>query len=142
MSMNVRRLFVNHRLLMLLSIIIASLSLSIFGCQSSVETHSDIQLEWEVTPNPPSVGQATLNITLRDSTNELLTGANVNIEGNMSHPGMRPVIAEAEETEPGIYSAPIEFGMGGDWFFIIESTLPDDRIVEWQINIPRVSSQE
>lgn len=112
------------------------------GCQSSEDTASDIQLEWEITPNPPSVGEATLNITLRDSTNQLLTGADVNIEGNMSHPGMQPVLAEAKEIEPGVYSAPIQFTMGGDWFFIIESTLPDNRALERQINVNGVSSKE
>lgn len=112
------------------------------GCQSSEDTASDIQLEWEITPNPPSMGEATLNITLRDSTNQLLTGADVNIEGNMSHPGMQPVLAEAKEIEPGVYSAPIQFTMGGDWFFIIESTLPDNRALERQINVNGVSSKE
>lgn len=112
------------------------------GCQSSEDTASDIQLEWEITPNPPSMGEATLNITLRDSTNQLLTGADVNIEGNMSHPGMQPVLAEAKEIEPGVYSAPIQFTMGGDWFFIIESTLPDNRALERQINVNGVSSEE
>ncbi len=115
---------------------------SMMGCQSSGDNHSDVQVDWEITPSPPSVGQATLEITLRDSTNELLTNADVNIEGNMSHPGMQPVIAEAKEVEPGVYSAPIEFSMGGDWFFIVESTLPDNRVIERQIDVPGVSSQE
>ncbi len=114
----------------------------IAGCQSSEDPASDIQLEWEITPNPPTVGEATLQMTLRDSTNQLLTGADINVEGNMSHPGMQPVLASAEEMEPGVYSAPIEFTMAGDWFFIIESTLPDNRILEWQINVPGVSSEE
>jgi hypothetical protein len=114
----------------------------ITGCQSSEDTASDIQLEWEITPNPPSVGEATLSITLRDSLNQLLTGADVNIEGNMSHPGMQPVLAEAEEIDPGVYSAPIQFTMGGDWFFIIKSTLPDNRALERQINVNGVSSEE
>lgn len=129
-------------LLLRLSIVIGALSFIAAGCQSSENSHSDIQLEWEITPTPPSVGEATLNITLRDSIDQLLTGADVQIEGNMSHPGMQPVIAEAEEIEPGVYSAPVEFTMAGDWFFIIESSLPDNRVVERQINIPRVSSQE
>lgn len=133
---------INRSILLQIYVVIAMFSLSMIGCQSSGDNHSDIQLDWEIKPNPPSVGQASLEITLRDSTNELLTGADVNIEGNMSHPGMQPVIAEAEEIEPGVYSAPVEFTMAGDWFFIIESSLPDDRVIERQINIPGVSSQE
>ena len=84
---------------------------------------------------------ATINITLRDSTDQLISGAIVELEGNMSHPGMQPVFATAEETEPGTYSADVEFTMGGDWFFLVESTLPDDRVVERQININGVRSQ-
>lgn len=133
---------ITRNFLLQIYVVIAVLSLSLMGCQSSEQNHSDVQLEWKITPSPPSVGQATLEITLRDSTSELLTDADVNIEGNMSHPGMQTVIAEAEEVEPGIYSAPIEFSMGGDWFFIVESKLPNNRVVERQIDVPGVSSQE
>lgn len=122
-------------------LLVALFSLMI-GCQPSQDTASDIQLNWEITPSPPSVGEATLNVTLRDSTNQLLSGADVRIEGNMSHPGMQPILAEAEEIKPGVYSAPIQFTMGGDWFFIIESTLPDNRALERQINVNGVSSEE
>jgi hypothetical protein len=96
-------------------------------------------LDWEIEPKPPQVGMATLNITLRDSTNQLIKGADIELEGNMSHPGMEPVLATVKEVKPGQYSAKIEFTMGGDWFILIESTLPDDRVVERQINIPGVS---
>ncbi len=140
--MRIQNLFIEDRLAFGLSMFLIALYCSMIGCQSSKDSASDVQLEWKITPDPPSVGEATLSITLRDSTDQLLTGADVNIEGNMSHPGMQPVLAEAEEIEPGVYSAPIEFTMGGDWFFIIESTLPDDRIVERQINIAGVSSEE
>lgn len=134
-------MFITDRLVIGLSVIFTVLCCSMIGCQSPEESNSDIKLEWEITPDPPSVGEATLNITLRDTIGQLLTGADVNVQGNMSHPGMQPVLAEAEEIEPGVYSASIEFTMGGDWFFIIESTLPDERIVERQINITGVSSQ-
>lgn len=122
-------------------IIISIISgLAVLGCQSGDNT-SDVKLNWELEPDPPKVGMATMNITLRDSTNQLIESANVKLEGNMSHPGMEPVLATAKEVEPGRYSAEIEFTMGGDWFILIESTLPDDRVVERQINIPGVRSE-
>lgn len=130
-----------HRLFLHSCIAIATLSLMMTGCQSSENPHSDVQLEWVIIPSPPSVGEANLEITLQDSLNNAITGADLLIEGNMSHPGMQPIIADAEEIEPGVYSAPVEFGMGGDWFFIIKSTLPDNRVIERQIDIPGVSSQ-
>lgn len=117
------------------------LCLAITGCQPSGDTHSDIKLNWDIEPNPPSVGLATINITLRDSTEQVLTGADVQLEGNMSHPGMKPVFASAEEVEPGQYSAPFEFTMGGDWFILITTTLEDGKVVEKQIEIPGVRSK-
>jgi len=54
---------------------------------------------------------------------------------------MQPVFATAEEIEPGRYSADVKFSMGGDWYFLIESTLPDDKVIERQININGVRSQ-
>ncbi len=120
---------------------ILSLQLILMGCQSSDETHSDISLEWEIQPEQPTVGTATISITLWDSTDQRISGADVSLEGNMSHPGMQPVFVTAEETDAGSYSADIEFTMGGDWFFLIKSTLPDSRIVERQININGVRSQ-
>ena len=121
-------------------ILIFVFGLAIFGCQSENNT-SDVKLDWELKPDPPKVGMATLNITLRDSTNQLITDADIKLEGNMSHPGMEPVLTTAQEVTPGQYSAEIEFTMGGDWFFLINATLPDDRVLERQINIPGVRSE-
>lgn len=118
-----------------------ALSLFISGCQSSDDNHSDVELEWEISPEPPVVGLATINFTLRDSTGLLINGAEVELEGNMSHPGMQPVFATAEEIEPGRYAADVNLTMGGDWYFLIESILPDDRVIERQININGVRLQ-
>lgn len=118
-----------------------ALCLVIAGCQSSGDPHPGVDLIWEIDPNPPSVGLATINIILTDSTEQQLSGAEIILEGNMSHPGMQPVHAEMEEVEPGKYSASVEFTMGGDWFFLVESTLPDNRVLERQINVPGVRSQ-
>jgi hypothetical protein len=111
------------------------------GCQTSGESYSDIELQWEIEPDPPKVGMAVINILLTDSTGQLIRNADIELEGNMSHPGMQPVITNAEEISEGVYSAKFEFTMGGDWFILINSKLADERIVERQIDIPGVSSQ-
>lgn len=129
-------------LLLKMKFLLLVLCVSMTGCQSSGDAQPDIRLNWEMEPSPARVGKATINITLRDSTNSLITGAEVELEGNMSHPGMNPVITTAEELEPGKYSVDFEFTMGGDWYFIITSTLDDDKVVERQIEIPGVHSQE
>lgn len=136
-----RNLLLGSRFLIAAFVMLAVLSFSTIGCQASNDTHSDIALDWEIQPDPPALGTAALTITLRDSTGQLISGAEVELEGNMSHPGMQPVLTTAEETEPGKYSADVEFTMGGDWFFLIESTLPDHRVIERQINVNGVRSQ-
>lgn len=115
--------------------------ISAYGCQSSEENHSDIQLDWAINPDPPTEGMATLHINLTDSSGHEITGAEIDLEGNMSHPGMQPVFTGAEEVEPGKYLAEIEFTMGGDWFILVESKLTDGRVVERQIDIAGVRSQ-
>lgn len=57
-------------------------------------------------------------------------GANLEIEGNMTHAGMEPVFARATEIAPGEYRAPLQWNMGGEWFLTIRVTLPDNTIFE------------
>lgn len=108
------------------------------GCQSSGDNQRDIQISWEVEPNPPQVGAATINLALQDSTDRPVEGAQVTLEGNMSHPGMQPVIARATEEQAGTYSAEMDITMAGDWFIIVTSTLEDSTVVEHQIHLPGV----
>ena len=122
----------------LLTLIGASLMMT--GCRPQEKTHPGIELNWSIEPDPPTVGRATIHITLVDSTGQLMENADVQLEGNMSHPGMKPILARATETTSGHYSSTIEFTMGGDWFFLVKSTLPDDRVVERQIQVPGVQS--
>jgi hypothetical protein len=52
--------------------------------------------------------------------------AQVVVTGNMFHPGMEPVIAEAAFKRDGRYETPpLEFSMAGDWFLAVDVTYPD-----------------
>lgn len=128
-------------LLLKLKILLLVLCVLTTGCQSSGEAQPDIRLDWKIEPSPPRMGKTTLSLTLRDSTGHLITGADVKLEGNMSHPGMKPVIANAEEVEPGQYSAEMNFTMAGDWFVIVTTSIGDSTEVEKQIKVPGVRSQ-
>lgn len=108
------------------------------GCQSSTDTEPDIQLSWDIDPDPPRVGVSTIEVELQDSTRQPVEGARVTLEGNMSHPGMQPVIAQATELKPGTYSAEMDITMAGDWFILVTSELKDSTEVEHQINLPGV----
>lgn len=109
--------------------------------RGSSEDIPEIGIDLVVSPNPPAVGPATVTLSLRDAGEQPISGATVELEGNMSHAGMAPVFAPAIEIEPGRYEAPLEFTMGGDWFILVKATLPDGRHLERQINLPGVSSE-
>jgi len=110
------------------------------GCQKAGESLPDIVVEHEITPRPPKVGPAIVTLKLSDSGGSPIKEAQVNLEGNMSHAGMRPVFGEARETEPGRYEAPLELTMGGDWIVIVNITLRDGRKLQRQFEIKAVGS--
>jgi hypothetical protein len=39
---------------------------------------------------------------------------------------------------PGTYEAPLELTMGGDWFLLIDATLPDGGSFHRQMDLPGV----
>lgn len=129
------------KLLLLITLLAFGILLS--GCQrgSSNNDIPEIGIDLTVSPDPPEVGFATLAIVLTDADNQPISGAKIELEGNMSHAGMTPVFSEAVEAEPGRYEAPLEFTMGGDWFILVKITLPDGRTLERQIDVPGVESQ-
>lgn len=108
------------------------------GCRRAGQDLSDIGLGVEVNPNPPAVGQATVTLTLTDAGGQPISGAKVEVEGNMTHAGMAPNQAQPQEIAPGRYEAPLEFTMAGDWFILVRATLPDGRKLERQVNVPGV----
>jgi hypothetical protein len=113
-------------------------SLLLPGCRKPAGTTPELAVECRVTPDPPRVGPATVMATLRGADGQLVRGATVRLEGNMSHPGMQPVFANGKEVQPGRYEAALEFTMAGDWFLIVTATLPDGRRLERQVDVPGV----
>jgi hypothetical protein len=57
----------------------------------------------------------------------------------MTHAGMVPVFADAEDVGSGLYQAELEFTMGGDWVIIVTVTLPDGSSLEEQFDVPGVT---
>ena len=92
----------------------------------------------EVSPQPPRVGQVTITLRVTDVSEKPATGARITLEGNMSHPGMVPVFAEAREVEPGSYLATMELSMAGDWYVVAHVVLPDSRKLDHQFEIKGV----
>jgi hypothetical protein len=99
----------------------------------------NVSLDWRIFPDPPVAGPVRVSLVLVDgATGHPVRGAAVRLEGNMSHAGMRPVFGAAREVSPGTYEAPLELTMGGDWFLLIDATLPEGGTVRRQLDLPGV----
>lgn len=109
------------------------------GCQPAADESSTIAMDWTVTPQPLTAGPVLLALTLTDrSSGQPLPGAEVRIEGDMTHPGMKPVFSKAREVAPGRYEAPVELTMAGDWVISIDARLRDGRSFERQLELRNV----
>ena len=117
------------------------LALPLAACQPPQEDATpNVVLAWAILPAPATAGQpSTFTFELTDrETGEPVAGAAAELEANMSHPGMEPVLATAAEVAPGKYEAPLTFSMGGDWFVLVEAALPDGRTLHRQVDVPGV----
>ena len=94
------------------------------GCHKTTQTPV-ITFSHNVTPNPPTVGAATIDLELTDRNRQPVSGARVELESNMSHPGMSPTITTANEIQPGKYRGTIQLEMAGDWIVVANVTLSD-----------------
>jgi len=110
------------------------------GCREQNKDLRDVAVDLALTPDSPCVGPATVVVTLRDVENQPIVGAMVKLEGNMSHAGMVPVLADALEASPGRYEAELAFTMGGDWFILVQAALPDGRSLERKIDVSDVKA--
>lgn len=83
---------------------------------------------------PATIGPAPVTVYLLDGQDGI-TGATVTVTGDMTHAGMVPVIARAEEVAPGEYVAQdFAFSMGGDWFLMANVGLADG--TSFELNVP------
>jgi len=115
--------------------------LLIAACHKSGESVAPvITIAHEITPQPARVGSNTITLRLSDPAGKAVIGAEITLEGNMSHAGMAPVFAKANETEPGKYQAPLELSMAGDWIVLLHLTLANGQSLERQFEIKGVRS--
>jgi hypothetical protein len=80
------------------------------------------------------------DVTLRDRSRQPVHGARLQLQAFMSHPGMAPVLATAEERADGVYRATLRFTMAGPWTIVIQGSLPDGRTVTHRVDIPDVQA--
>jgi hypothetical protein len=106
------------------------IALTVSGCrqQQALPTSAEnpaVSIVVTVEPSPPVTGEAKLIVTLADSEGAPVSGAQISVRGDMTHPGMVPVLAEADCDDAGRCEVPFEWTMGGDWIVDITVTLPD-----------------
>jgi hypothetical protein len=106
------------------------------GCGRKAQPQVD--LTWTLRPVTPVVGPATLTLSLRTPSGDAITGATVRIEGQMTHAGMAPVLADAVARAPGVYESAFAFTMPGDWVLLVSITLPDGARVARRIDVAHV----
>ncbi len=111
------------RLIVVLALFTVSVSVST-ACQRG-QQHSTVTVEIvSVEPSPPLVGPTELRFRLRDDRGQPISGlGSVEVEGTMSHAGMKPVIVQAREEGDGVFvTQGFEFTMAGDWIIIVRGT--------------------
>jgi hypothetical protein len=126
-------------------VVFAVVVLGAAGCSSpgrSDNEAKDVEVEFKVKPQPPRVGPAEITLRLEGKEDHKpVKGATLRLEGNMNHAGMKPVFADAKETEPGRYEASFKWTMGGDWYVEVTGTLADGRTLKRKIDVPGVKSE-
>jgi hypothetical protein len=122
----------------------ASLVLSanayLISCSKSPGVPRDVDFACESDPKPPHVGRNEFTVTLTGSNHMGLAGARVSLEGDMSHPGMRPVFAEAKEISPGHYQGTLDLSMPGDWIVLFHITLANGQAFDREMKIQNLQA--
>jgi hypothetical protein len=84
----------------------------------------NVKVQIEVGDNPMTGNLPVSVFILKDNAG--VSGATVEVTGNMTHAGMEPVIVTAEESDTGLYVAdPFVIEMPGDTVVTTDITLSD-----------------
>ena len=120
-----------------LALLLLILLIPLAACarQSQRPAAGDVEMTLAVRPDPPAVGDATLEITLTDGEGNPIEDARLNVKGDMSHAGMEPVLAEVEGGAGGVYQVPFRWTMGGDWFVTVDAVLADGTTISRRFDL-------
>lgn len=110
--------------------------------EQTVSVIANLNIELAVEPDPPTAGDATLMITVKDTEGKPIEDATVAVHGDMDHEGMTPVDGESTSGQNGIYHIPFEWTMGGGWILDVTVTLPDNGGIateRFELNVGAIS---
>lgn len=108
---------------------------SLTACRKSADSGQDISVHLSIVPQPVRQGDATVMIQLADRSGTPISHAGIEVEGDMSHPGMAPIFGKANQTAPGSYQAHLDFSMPGDWVVLLHIRLQNGRKIERQVDV-------
>lgn len=127
------RLFGRLNLMMCLMGLL-SLGLVLNACRARTEAQgtppSIAQMHLTISPQPPVVGPAHLDLTLASPDGTPLSGAKLQVRGQMTMAGMAPVLADLTDEGNGHYqTGRFHFTMVGDWVLTITGNLSDGTVI-------------
>lgn len=93
------------------------------------------QTSVQFSPGTLTVGSAALIVTVTTGDGAPAAGLTVSARGDMRHAGMPPVLGEATEDDPGVYTIPWEWTMAGDWLVDVTVRAADGGEVVQTINV-------
>jgi hypothetical protein len=92
------------------------------------------QISLTVDPEPAAVGEARLNVTVTKD-GQPLAGVRLDVRGDMTHAGMKPVLGSATTDAQGVAVVPFRWTMGGDWIVTVTATLADGAQVSQEFDL-------
>jgi hypothetical protein len=116
-------------------------SLFFAGCNRHASTSSDMSMSWAVTPKPARVGHNEFTLSLSEANAKPVTGARIQLEADMAHPGMAPVFSDVKEIAPGEYQGSVDLTMPGDWVLLVHGKLADGEKLERQVELDEVEAK-
>jgi hypothetical protein len=127
-----------HSALTRLSALALSALLGAACARGPARADETVSLTWTLAPDPPAVGPSRLTLQLADERGQPLSGARLQVEASMTHPGMRPVVAVAAEEGAGRYRADLGFTMAGSWFLLVTGEVPQRGALSRRIDVAHV----
>lgn len=105
------------------------------GCHKPPNTSSGVTVDFRIKPKPVRVGPVVVCLTLTDAGNHPVSGGQIAVEADMSHAGMSPVFAQANEVQAGHYESHLSLANAGDWVILLHGTLPNGEKLERQFDV-------
>jgi hypothetical protein len=110
------------------------------SCSKSLDVPNNVAFTYESDPKPPRLGVNTFTVTLTSTGGERLGGAQVSLEGDMSHAGMSPVFGETRELAPGLYQGTLDLNMRGDWTVLFHIKLANGETFDRQVELRNIQA--